>query len=475
MAAGALLIAGAGPAAAQDDAEVTVEPEPIPDAAAVPGQMVQVNFGLDREPLTRSTSISFAVPEGGALREATVELLGDLRATRSGGPAFPASQITTAAAVSGDTVRVTLVVEPTEPERVADGAYRGTIRIGGDGVASTDIPVTISLASKGDAPLRWAAMALLLGALTGATVRWLNDAGVQLGRLERRWQRHLSILPDANVDLPQELATARREARLALDLRDEQAAEAAIELAEALAPSASLAPRLAELRRIIELQEELIAGSPLELTLGRLISASRLERDFVLRRQITDPEGMEQRSLDSIVRLTRAFDVIRASVSFEQGHIRPADDREAQRVNEGLRLARRLIVTNKWEQAGDVLEELGLPDNQPVDKVQTRFAIDGSRWSIRNVSVAKVRVFLFLHIRGVVGLATALLIMIIGLDQRFFGAASFTNEFRSYFGLFIWAAGIQLVGIEVAQLASRLSIPRPSARALVPPPRRGEP
>lgn len=478
--ASAGVVLGAGPVAAQDeggdqtDGETAVvgEPPTVPDAEVVPGQSVRVNFGLDREPLTRSTSISFEVVDGGALREATVELLGDLRSTRAGAPAFPASQVTTAASVSGDTVRVTVVVEPAEPERVADGVYNGTIRIGGDGLVSTDLPITISLASKGDGPLRWAALALLFGALTGATIRWLNDAGVQLGRLERRWQRHLSILPDANVDLPQELATARREARLALDLRDEQAAEAAIERAEALAPSASLAPRLAELRRIIELQEELIAGSPMELTLGRLISASRLERDFILRRQITDPEGMEQRSLDSIVRLTRAFDVIRASVSFQQGHIRPADEQEAERIHEGLRLARRLITTNKWEQAADVLEELGLPDNQPVDKAPARFAIDQSTWSIRDLSLARIRVFLFLHIRGVVGLATAILIMIIGLDQRFFGAASFTNEFRSYFGLFIWAAGIQLVGIEVAQLASRLSIPRPSARAALPPTRR---
>jgi hypothetical protein len=57
----------------------------------------------------------------------------------------------------------------------------------------------------------------------------------------------------------------------------------------------------------------------------------------------------------------------------------------------------------------------------------------------------------------------AILVMLIGLETQFFNDAGFDGGIRFFLELFAWAAAIQIVGVELAQLGSQLYGKRPSA------------
>ena len=109
-----MLTAGGGLAAAQGE-------EQAEDAQLEAGARLEVDFGLEREPLTRTVTITFDTDDPAAIGDLSIELLGDLE-NEDGTEQFPAAQITPSATVSGSTARLTVVADPTTPEAVGAGS-----------------------------------------------------------------------------------------------------------------------------------------------------------------------------------------------------------------------------------------------------------------------------------------------------------------------------------------------------------------
>ncbi len=197
------------------------EPEPV-------GASIQMSFGLDREPLTRTFLIDACSPQdaadpacgdrdngrsssatSSAERPAIVatSLQGDLvgsrceavaarngseaaSATGTGGEPFqfPADQVAVTAELRGSTgIEVTVAADPWKPEQVPGGTYCQFIVIERDSGPYYQVGLAISLVDRDDnLALFKAVWALAVGALIGVLVRLLNDPLGSMIRLRRR-------------------------------------------------------------------------------------------------------------------------------------------------------------------------------------------------------------------------------------------------------------------------------------------------
>jgi hypothetical protein len=203
------------------------EPQPV-DAA------IQMSFGLDREPLTRTFQTNACSSEdapdaacqqvgaptdrdqGGESATTvpterpaivTTTLLGDLTPSQceslgepadaasvvngepaGGGFQFPADQVTVAAELRGSTaISVRVTADPWKPEQVPGGTYCQQVLIERESGPQYFVSLAVSLVDReAPVPLFKATWALVIGALIGVLVRLLNDPLGPMIRLRRR-------------------------------------------------------------------------------------------------------------------------------------------------------------------------------------------------------------------------------------------------------------------------------------------------
>lgn len=107
------------------------------------------------------------------------------------GAQFPSNQVTTVAENRGAAdLNLALVANANDPEEVSPGTYCGVVTVAR--ATGADIPVYVlaSVGDRGQGPLRLRVFgALLLGALMGATVKWLGDRYAPVAALRRRQRR----------------------------------------------------------------------------------------------------------------------------------------------------------------------------------------------------------------------------------------------------------------------------------------------
>ncbi len=197
-----------------------------------------IQFALDRSPLTRTSVISVCrfigvaenctdktaadpssvagpVPAGRPAIRST-EFVSDLDAvtcqriadggknpssgtTRSASGQFPAAQVTVAAELVGQTgLKITFVANPRGAEVVPPGVYCGYLDVSRENSATIPHGVRIVLGDRGDSlPLATAIWFLVLGSVLGIAVRMANDqiaTLIPVRRRQRSIQRRFAAL-----------------------------------------------------------------------------------------------------------------------------------------------------------------------------------------------------------------------------------------------------------------------------------------
>jgi hypothetical protein len=262
--------------------------EPRPVEAAV-----QMSFGLDREPLTRTFQINACSnenapdpacqPQDGTAADSAASsperpaivatsLLGDLTphqcdvvvsSTEASVPSaelppdsgfqFPADQLTVSAELRGSTaISVRVTADPWKPEQVPGGTYCQQILIERESGPQYFVSLAVSLVDRDDPlPLFKACWALVVGALLGVVVRLLNDP---LGPMIKLRRRHRALARSVQQVTDDEIrATARnllREAGDAMvDLDVDDARRVLEEVERLLQSGATTTERAANLHR----------------------------------------------------------------------------------------------------------------------------------------------------------------------------------------------------------------------------------
>lgn len=227
---------------------------------------IQMSFGLDREPLTRTFLVDACFQENApdpacADREGresdsvappeerpaivSASLQGDLvgsECIRAGirtdastssvmgteAPAFqfPAEQVNLSAELRGSTgIAVTVTADPWKPEQVPGGTYCQFIVIERDSGPLYQVGVAVSLVDRDDTVALFKAIwALTVGAIIGVLVRLLNDPLGAMIRLRRRYRalvRAVQQVGDTDVqNTAQELLREASDAMVDLDVED---------------------------------------------------------------------------------------------------------------------------------------------------------------------------------------------------------------------------------------------------------------
>jgi hypothetical protein len=142
----------------------------------------QYAFGEGRDPLQRTIVLS-AKPKLKAGATVIAEVAGDLE-TEEGG-AFPVEGVTTAATVNKlGNVRLSLCLDPSEPEEVGRGRYVGAVQVGGPGIETASVPLEVTLRKS----ICLALVLALIGMLFGLAVKMLADLSKDpKAKIKGRW------------------------------------------------------------------------------------------------------------------------------------------------------------------------------------------------------------------------------------------------------------------------------------------------
>lgn len=153
---------------------------------------------------------------------------------RSGGRVFPADQITAATELVGATgLRFLVTANPRTPSEVPGGAYCGRIVTERAAGSYSRVSFAIIVKDRGGFPMLQAALYLLIGALGGMFIRFLNDpvggliAPYRRLRSVRRWFSAQGEFPER-----QRVELLLDDTAEALWYLDKSAAEALLEKAE---------------------------------------------------------------------------------------------------------------------------------------------------------------------------------------------------------------------------------------------------
>jgi hypothetical protein len=192
---------------------------------------IRLNFGLSREPISRSLRLDLCSGETG---QELVECAADEPAeagrveiesavletdlmNASSQMQFPTNQFTVTATNVGRTgLLVNVNANPNEPDDVPPGAYVGRVIIDRSDGSTIPLAVRAELTPK-DGGVAWRAfLALLLGALGGTLLKWLDDSFSTLAALRRRQRRVEHYLQGYTSALPEGVRRRLRQVQMAI-------------------------------------------------------------------------------------------------------------------------------------------------------------------------------------------------------------------------------------------------------------------
>jgi hypothetical protein len=101
---------------------------------------------------------------------------------------FPSAQTTlTASVVGANRIELSTTLNPSEPEKVSGGTYRGAIVLS-SGSTSFAVPMVAYLSPREGTPAAFAFLLLFLGASLGLIVKWITEALSQLAAARWRFE-----------------------------------------------------------------------------------------------------------------------------------------------------------------------------------------------------------------------------------------------------------------------------------------------
>jgi hypothetical protein len=432
-----------------------------------------VSFGASRLPKTRSVLLNLCpedakergVPiypecasptvDSGATTQAapparpeitSAGVVADLQRRGDGPDAqFPASQLAVVGVNEGPQgLRITVTADPRQPERVAAGTYRGDLVVERSRGPAIHFTMAAVLDDRGGRVSLYAAIALALGAVGGALIKWLNDVYAPLAALRRRHRRLARRMRPDRPHLPLSVVRSMEDLRESIRSVDPvDVAEQLDALSQRRDEFAQFASVVRALRRELEVQRALIQqiGEGSE-SFATLLRREEQKIDGLLARPWPWPDTEQVWS--ECRTMQAAFEEV--TDGLQRGETDTAEARAAlvQSLSQvaasepEIARARAERVAAESEAAARV-EAL---DRAATDSSRNLFEVllDNAWWLILASS--------------------AVVVAAIGYYTEFLGNDGFEDEFIEYWKLAAWAFALQLAGTTVLEAAGRLTIAR---------------
>ncbi|GAB1515497.1 hypothetical protein [Actinophytocola sp. KF-1] len=440
------------------------QPRPAELCDHVDRDDISVNFGLGREPITRSFTLTVpsGAPDADAARQVTATLEGDL--VRDGTVAtFPADQITVSAKVNSDntTVDVRAVVAPFGAAPVPEGCYRGHLTVFRTGADPRRREVVVDIADREKWSAAVAFVILLIGALVGLTIKWITESLTPLAEARRRLARSRQLLANQGYtdhDLPTPLRVLRDDVEQHLrhqeitDLKTKfRQLETTIDIARpAIGVIHHIRDRIqAQGKRLDELWRD-----------GLPVRAANLLENLVQSEinQLTDLRNKPWNTdTDTINARTEETNRLRNHVEAVDNFMRVYPDHVGHADAENIG---RLLHSNDLDGATTLLSTFPAPDTPKTPRTGWRRRTETRPWPT-DVEPPRGRLerdsWLIRHVRLVAALVSALVVTFVGFSAEYLNNQGFEDNMDDWLNLFLWAAVVQLSGVSVLDVVAKLS------------------
>lgn len=427
---------------------------------------LRMDFRLGRRPLTRTLTV--ALDRSGAAADDAVEnpsvrLMSDLNGSSG---QFPAGQVNlSATALGGPLVQITAVAEPLAPEEVRHGEYEGQIEVSAEGFSADPYKIKITLDDRSRGDHVWKVTAsLVVGGVFGTVAKWLNDTGLALYAVRRRFRGVEERLRGSITALPREYRAARTNVLTALREGDVAAAESDLAFLETHAADAVL---LASVISGLKQRHRAHVALVRERRLGendqvREVLASETQRiSHLARLPVTQAATAVREARRDEERSAFVGEVLRC--------LRPgAVPKELRAVLTQLCRGKYGAAVAKWAAipeettAGWAADaEQVTPPEPPAKPTTPSHGQSGTGaktgwWQRVRESTDGLWDHLLAHVRFYAGVFLIVFTGIVGYNERFLGDPSFVGRQSQYFGLFFYAAAVPLGALQVAQLLGRV-------------------
>lgn len=444
-----------------------------------------VNFGLAREPVTRSVQLNVCGLIGRSYPECqdppptprasastateapqtiaapvvvrpeilSVSVEGDLLDEKTN-LQFPASQLTlTADNVGLVGLNVTVQANPREPAEVTDGHYEGVVIV--ERTTGDPIPfrLKVDMEPRTGGPTALALATLALGALMGGTVKWVNDVLSPLTGPRRRWKRLKARLARYENMLPEDAIAMMVETRNAI--AEGHASDVADSLDVLVSSQTALigfARTMVDIQRHIDAQARM--GKAIPDPLAYQEAALETERDVI--RDLRERNWPWEDRAAFVKSYGNAHENARSlSATIRQYLLAPTKER---RVALESLLSQISLGGTKWLSSDAPLatEKVATPEENAVVPSMQTFLESPTEPQLPKPESRRPMEHLLDNAGLIILVMTGLVVVFIGYLTQFVNNTAFTGGLRGFFELLAWAFAVQVTGVTVLDLAGRV-------------------
>lgn len=421
---------------------------------------LRLSFGFRRQPISRSVLLNLCPPGLPAEQvpypecstsstsppaQATTPrpeitaagLIEDLQGTGDAeGNQFPASQVTVSAVNEGEQgIRISVSADPREPEQVAAGEYLGRLVVQRTAGEPVRFDAIANLRDRDDAS-PWAALALLLGALAGAGVKWLNDSFAPLASLRRRHRRAQRAMRRELAHLP--LGASRMVDEISDSIRavDTAGVSDSLDLlAKHRDELIEFAIVVSQLEDELAIQRALLEGMP----------SHSADLDDVVRREEARVEALRAKPWPWADRSAVMAECAALEAAFSQATARLREEASSSVGARPEQLAAdlRTLADVELDPRASAIVPSRSQEPPTADRNWFEFLLDNSWWILVFIS--------------------AFAVAAIGYYTEFQNDDGFSGDQSDYLRLAAWAFAIELAGTTVVEAAGRLATTRAGA------------
>jgi hypothetical protein len=467
-----------------------------PPTAFISPKKIVLQFGLSREALTRSSRFDVCdstnaadflecrkpAATSSATTSTTVPparpsivaagLQSDLADTRQ--RQFPANQVTVTAVNVGRTgILVNITANPLEPTRVLDGYYTGNAIIDRDDGNEIPIVVEIGLRKRTGAVTGWVLFALVLGALGGALIKWLDDSFGPIAALRRRQRRveHFLRLRQQEKNPPRlPVGVLRRldDVRLAIRSFDTEG------VADTLQRITSNQDALIRFDRGLEALEGEIATqrrlleSGIEATAVPGAIAMEAARVKELRSRVWPWEKADKvmEELDQAEQEFRTLTAAMRRALHDPKYMKMVEKLALERVSGGADDAmEQLLQTTVSAEVTSAAKDQSTVDIAPTPDTNRRIDVSDAEMQLQEYIPEKRRslgLWLLDNAWWLTLIVIALFVVFVGYQTQFLDDPGFQGDLTDYIQLAAWALAIQVAGGTIIDTAGKLRTSRSS-------------
>jgi hypothetical protein len=459
---------------------ITLSPSPPKD---IPPEALFVNSGLRRAMLTRTKVINYDFQPTqtsdntsvGGTNVVTAMLEGDLGDPKTGNQ-FPSSLVQlNASPISRGRLQLSTVINPTQLPSPSGGTYHGTVDVFA-GTQVLHVPLVLYLAPRDGALASIAILLLVIGATIGLAVKWITESLTRLAAA--RWRvedLNRSIGGDRN-SLP--LMAAAQLEEIEDQIRRQDTDD---HLDKTFAPLLSNVHNLRSFAIAVRTAEDEIERQRHALGYGfdgddnsivdqdfvesiARAESTRIERLRALEWPWNDPVAAindAQKLADQCSTATLALSDATAS-RISTTTFQVLDLFRKGNFDEAVDLYRK-----PQEAAGEV--QAPKPKKPRIGRFDRISYYQPILSQLLGGSEGGLVAWMARRPRWFAGAASVLVVSLVGLQLQYLNADNFGGELGDWLGLLLWATVVELSGVSVLDVLSRLGAPAAPRGGATPP------